>query len=378
MMNKRRAKLKNGDARKMKMGGDYMEPSKEVKFGGPSKPMKYSPGGEKKEGDKTYTKAVGLPEGATSNYKGEVFDKDGNKIGKRVSGSTPKYVPNERNAGSRSKASADYINRSRGRTKAQIAKDESNAEMAKEADKRMAALKEQRDKEATAKAAEKRGPSREEKQNTPQGTSQNNKAKGQSPASKPKTPTPPKAAPAAVEKRKATSVPMRTSAQIEAAKPKPASATKVMLSGMSQKGTTAGKAQAEARFAGATRATKSATGAASTQKSTTKNTTADSPKSKRTARIDRRTERVTNRKEKAASRPTRIDRKADRMNKRADRVEARKEKKADVNAAKARLKAARRLQSGGMKTPTEDQKGLKKLPTSVRNKMGYKKYGGKK
>lgn len=385
MINKRRAKLKKGGARKMQMGGDYMEPSKEVKFGGPSKPMKYSPGGEKKEGDKTYTRAVALPEGATSNYKGEVFDKDGNKIGKRVSGSTPKYVPNERNAGSRSKEAADYINRSRGRTKAQIAKDESNAEMAKEADRRMAELKEKRDKEATAKAAEKRGPSREEKQNTPQGTSQNNKAKGQSPASKPKTPakkpvtsTPPKAAPAAMERRKATSVPMRTSAQIEAAKPKPASATKVMLSGMSQKGTTAGKAQAEARFAGATRATKSATGAAATQKSTTKNTAADSPKSKRTARIDRRTERVTNRKENAASRPTRMDRKAARMNKRADRVEARKEKKADVNAAKARLKAARRLQSGGMKTPTEDQKGLKKLPTSVRNKMGYKKYGGKK
>ena len=30
-----------------------------------------------------------------------------------------------------------------------------------------------------------------------------------------------------------------------------------------------------------------------------------------------------------------------------------------------------------MKQPTEDQTGLKKLPKSVRNKMGYMKNGGK-
>jgi len=30
-----------------------------------------------------------------------------------------------------------------------------------------------------------------------------------------------------------------------------------------------------------------------------------------------------------------------------------------------------------MKQPTEDQAGLKKLPKSVRNKMGYMKNGGK-
>ena len=37
-----------------------------------------------------------------------------------------------------------------------------------------------------------------------------------------------------------------------------------------------------------------------------------------------------------------------------------------------------RKQKGGMglKKPTPDQKGLKKLPTSVRNKMGYMKRGG--
>ena len=30
-----------------------------------------------------------------------------------------------------------------------------------------------------------------------------------------------------------------------------------------------------------------------------------------------------------------------------------------------------------MKKPTDDQAGLKKLPTAVRNKMGYMKNGGK-
>lgn len=31
---------------------------------------------------------------------------------------------------------------------------------------------------------------------------------------------------------------------------------------------------------------------------------------------------------------------------------------------------------GSLKTPTSNQKGLKKLPTPVRNKMGFKKNGG--
>ena len=38
----------------------------------------------------------------------------------------------------------------------------------------------------------------------------------------------------------------------------------------------------------------------------------------------------------------------------------------------------KKMQPGGLKTPTEDQKGLQKLPKSVRNKMGYKLYGGLK
>ena len=32
--------------------------------------------------------------------------------------------------------------------------------------------------------------------------------------------------------------------------------------------------------------------------------------------------------------------------------------------------------SANLKKPSADQKGLKKLPTAVRNKMGYKKKGG--
>ena len=40
-------------------------------------------------------------------------------------------------------------------------------------------------------------------------------------------------------------------------------------------------------------------------------------------------------------------------------------------------KVMKKAQSGGsLKTPTADQKGLKKLPTDVRNKMGFKKQGG--
>ena len=38
----------------------------------------------------------------------------------------------------------------------------------------------------------------------------------------------------------------------------------------------------------------------------------------------------------------------------------------------------KKMEPGGLKTPTEDQKGLQKLPRDVRNKMGYKMYGGLK
>ena len=62
--------------------------------------------------------------------------------------------------------------------------------------------------------------------------------------------------------------------------------------------------------------------------------------------------------------------------------------RAELKAERAEIKAAvektlREMQSEGMqkggmglKKPTLDQKGLKKLPTEVRNKMGYMKRGG--
>tara|TARA_X000001388_G_scaffold74225_1_gene66902 strand:- start:1669 stop:2421 length:753 start_codon:yes stop_codon:yes gene_type:complete len=39
-------------------------------------------------------------------------------------------------------------------------------------------------------------------------------------------------------------------------------------------------------------------------------------------------------------------------------------------------KKSKGMAKGGLKTPTANQKGLKKLPTSVRNNMGYMKKGG--
>lgn len=112
------AQKKKAKYGKMKMKrGSIVEPSKRLQFGdvvsGATSRAKA------KEGDKTYSKAVGLPEGATTRSR-VVYDKDGNRIGRRVASSTPKYVPDERNAGSRSKQAADYINRSRGKTKAEM------------------------------------------------------------------------------------------------------------------------------------------------------------------------------------------------------------------------------------------------------------------
>ena len=37
-----------------------------------------------------------------------------------------------------------------------------------------------------------------------------------------------------------------------------------------------------------------------------------------------------------------------------------------------------KMQAGGLKEPKPEQTGLKKLPTAVRNKMGYKMFGGYK
>jgi len=52
-------------------------------------------------------------------------------------------------------------------------------------------------------------------------------------------------------------------------------------------------------------------------------------------------------------------------------------KAASKAAAKAKAKAASPMMSeGGLTQPTKNQTGLKKLPTAVRNKMGFFKSGG--
>jgi hypothetical protein len=40
------------------------------------------------------------------------------------------------------------------------------------------------------------------------------------------------------------------------------------------------------------------------------------------------------------------------------------------------VKKPTKMSVGGLKTPPKDAKGLKKLPSAVRNKMGYMKSGG--
>ena len=73
----------------------------------------------------------------------------------------------------------------------------------------------------------------------------------------------------------------------------------------------------------------------------------------------------------------------------ADSVEAYRKKSADEiikegmeregirEPKKMGGKISKKMQMGGsLKKPAADQKGLKKLPTPVRNKMGFKKNGG--
>lgn len=61
----------------------------------------------------------------------------------------------------------------------------------------------------------------------------------------------------------------------------------------------------------------------------------------------------------------------DNLNKQGKLGPARAPKKKMGGAIKKKMQSGRTL-----KTPTADQKGLKKLPTAVRNKMGFKKNGG--
>tara|TARA_Y100000992_G_scaffold32344_1_gene18128 strand:+ start:2155 stop:3717 length:1563 start_codon:yes stop_codon:yes gene_type:complete len=117
------------------------------------------------------------------------------------------------------------------------------------------------------------------------------------------------------------------------------------------------------------------------------------PKSKKEQRADKREGNKEARGQRRAGRKetTRLDRKAGRLMDRADKARGkakakdkkmsdRRAKKAKVKEAKAALKSARKMTAGGLKDVPEGSKGkgLSKLPTNVRNKMGFKKYGGKK
>ena len=61
------------------------------------------------------------------------------------------------------------------------------------------------------------------------------------------------------------------------------------------------------------------------------------------------------------------------QNKRADRRAARKDKRAAIKTLK---KTYRKEGGAGLKDAPKGSKGLKKLPTEVRNRMGFKKMGG--
>mgnify|MGYP003122985117 CR=1 FL=1 len=104
--------------KKKKKLGDYLAKGpKKLQFGDPI------PGGSRRraaEGDKTYTKAVRIPAGFRAEKNGKVYDGDGNLVGRRVAGSRPMYLPNKKNAGTLSRQGAENINRSRGRTRAEM------------------------------------------------------------------------------------------------------------------------------------------------------------------------------------------------------------------------------------------------------------------
>jgi len=77
-------------------------------------------------------------------------------------------------------------------------------------------------------------------------------------------------------------------------------------------------------------------------------------------------------------------RKINKKNADADSIETKKRLESidsitleDMKSRKMGGKVSKKMQMGGsLKTPAADQKGLKKLPTPVRNKMGFKKNGG--
>ena len=111
------------------------------------------------------------------------------------------------------------------------------------------------------------------------------------------------------------------------------------------------------------------------------------PKSKRAQREDRRMDRKSNRMtRRGMSKGDKLRARADkadaRMQNRRTRKNARRPQapKGDMSKLNKDLKRLNQMQDGGLKDVPEGSKGkgLSKLPTNVRNKMGFKRYGGKK
>lgn len=266
--------------------GRIVEPSKKLEFGD------VIPGGNRRraaEGDKTYTKAVKVPEGARTDKSSRiVYDADGNRIGRRVAASRPMYVPDKKNAGSLSRQGAENINRSRGRTRAEL---DAGAPSNRDAG---------RQQPSTPSPAPRRP----------------------RPAPAP-APRRPEAAPERVASRsaKALSQPTGGSRSLKVAKPEPKPAA------------------------------------------------ASAPASSGNKKVDKI-------KARAEKRVGKIQDRRARSSKRAAVKEARAAGRAMVKEAKGKAKYGKiKMKPGGLKQPSEDQKGLKKLPTAVRNKMGYAKKG---
>lgn len=288
---------KKKSPKKMKMGGDYMEPNKELSFGGMK--GKYQAAGARPESKADPKKAPDYRP-TTSNRAGT-----GRPLTSGTKGTPVKSSGTAAGPGMREKTQQDQI----------LKRPKANA--------------------------------REKKQNTPQGTGEGREGKSGSTVARvaPK----PKAAPKKLNPRG----PKKIEDNKTEKSLKKSNVQKVKAKGPSQ--------------------------IKSTASPTLKRASAPAAKSKKEERINKRAERVADRKMKM-EKPTRLEKKEARIDKRTDRVMARKEKKAGINAAKARLKAARRLGAGGLKDVPEGSKGkgLSKLPTAVRNKMGFKRYGGKK
>ena len=336
---------------KKKMKSGYMEPSKELTFGGPSKKMQDA-------GKKTPGQKAGL-------------------VAKIRKGGVPAYrLPSGKIV---MQGSAGYMS--------------ADTTYTNQADKRAKFKADQKkSQEAADKAtADRRGPSREEKQNTPQGTGANRTGKSGSNTDSKKVNQ-------KLDELSNMPGPAKKSTYADAKKKDPKLDSYIKIRNNSEKGspehTSAQNKINKAYGRGPQRkvapmkkvAAKKAgpidSGVKSPGLQTKKSAPAPKPKSTPKANtgagsgmggVQREKDKIADLKSTPAPSAT-----PDRRAKRKGRKAARQTKREAIKDAKGNLKAARKMQDAGMKTPSADQKGLKKLPTPVRNKMGYKRAGGKK